>query len=189
MLYLIFLIFYFWKNTHKMCHQIDCTKEACRNSHQESLYNRKHIYVFALTPRWLYFSLVFCSCLSSQTCIFQCKTDQEVWQRLCHPQLLKWWLWKGPCSSSSSRPAASTECFGTWGHGEVCEPSLTVWHHRYIWMTCSGENTTQKWATNSQYPPKQCTLYHAPSMEREVVQSQNHSCVCSLCGHSNWLHL
>lgn len=75
------------------------------------------------------------------------------------------------------------------GHLEICEPNLTIWHHRHICMICSGENTTQKWATNSQFPPKQCTLYHAPSKGREVVQSQNHSCVCSLCGHSNWLHL
>ena len=32
----------FFLNTHKMCHQINSTKEACRNSHKESLNSWNH---------------------------------------------------------------------------------------------------------------------------------------------------
>lgn len=142
------LVWFFLK-TYKMHHQISSMKEACQNSHEELLYNWKHLYLPSLL-RIIYFPFMFLSFFSSQTC-------NSVWK------------WSGSLTGGGSTHSCCSVICGrgavpaalvvqqpaqnSLGPREVWQPELAAQHHSHTHMTCLEEDTQHsKWAMVFQCP-------------------------------------
>lgn len=187
---------FFWK-THIMCHQINSTKEEGRNSHEEST------------------EIIF-MCLSSplqETLFSSCVLFFPIISNL-HPSVQKWLgglteavpptativvVMEGACSCSSSRPAASTGCFGTWDFLSTQLDCVSPWAHLHdaFWNGYTTLKAGYRLPVPYHLPQKLvisvslskwCTFYHVPGMGRERVHSQKYICVCSPWGNSALLH-